>query len=224
VKIALCVPCYDKPAALFMQCLGRMIIGTLKERPDLELDIFLQHGVTISAARNRLVAAALDWEADFILWMDSDHVFPVSTLLRLLAWDKDIVGCNYARRDRTGPAANSPSGVERVFTTAEKARDGQLERVSRMGMGLCLVGTKVFRAIPVTWFAEITMADGRFLGEDYSFFTLAANAGFPAWCDHALSWEVGHVHETLLWNRDVLPDSPAAPGDAETQDTPAKSL
>src|SRR6185312_11824229 len=111
----------------------------------LELDMLLQHGVTISLARNRLVHASLNWGADFILWLDSDHVFPASTLLRLLARDKEIVGCNYARRDQTGPTANSLSGLEQVFTTAEKAEEGQLERVSRMGMGLCLVSTKVFR-------------------------------------------------------------------------------
>ena len=224
MKIAICVPCYQNPAAAFMQCLTRMVISALKERPELELEMFLQHGLTISQARNRLVHAALDWEADFILWMDSDHVFPTSALLRLLAWDKEIVGCNYARRDQTGTTANSLSGLELVFTTPEKADEGRLEQVSRMGLGLCLISTKVFRAIPAPWFAEISLGGGRFFGEDYSFFTLAGNAGFRIWCDHALSWEVGHVHEAVLWNRDTLGPAPAAPGDTERADTSDKNL
>ena len=41
--------------------------------------------------------------ADEILWVDTDMQFPEDALLRLLAHDKDIVGCNY--RTRTPPYA-----------------------------------------------------------------------------------------------------------------------
>src|SRR3546814_12174506 len=46
------------------------------------------------------------WGADYILWMDSDHVFPAESLCRLWARNVDIVGVNYSRRcSPTAPTA-----------------------------------------------------------------------------------------------------------------------
>jgi hypothetical protein len=38
------------------------------------------------------------------------------------------------------------------------------------------------------------------IGEDVFFFKKLRDAGIDIWCDHALSWEVGHLHETIVTN------------------------
>ena len=73
-----------------------------------------------------------------MFWADADHVFPADALLRLVAHEKPVVGANYPRRAHpTFPTAES--GDQHVWTTADKARAGDLERVSRLGLGLCLM-------------------------------------------------------------------------------------
>ena len=68
----------------------------------------------IQEARHRLFFEALKWDADYIIWCDSDHIFPVDAFVRLLAHNKAIVGCNYARRVQPGqPTAPSGSKLDR---------------------------------------------------------------------------------------------------------------
>ena len=38
------------------------------------------------------------------------------------------------------------------------------------------------------------------IGEDVYFFNKCRDAGVKVYCDHALSWEVGHIHEAIMWN------------------------
>src|SRR3546814_18113000 len=54
----------------------------------------------------RFRSDAVMWGSDYILWMDSDHVFPAKSLCRLWARNVDIVGVNYSRRcSPTAPTA-----------------------------------------------------------------------------------------------------------------------
>jgi hypothetical protein len=38
------------------------------------------------------------------------------------------------------------------------------------------------------------------IGEDVFFFEKLRSAGFKIYCDHGLSWEVGHIHEQVMMN------------------------
>jgi hypothetical protein len=71
-----------------------------------ELKLFIVSSSLLPESRNRLVAEALNWDADYMLWMDADHVFPCDALLRLLGRSKLVVGFNYARRH----TPTAPSG------------------------------------------------------------------------------------------------------------------
>jgi hypothetical protein len=223
LKIALCIPCHRQTEAKFTQCLAEMITHTMKAKiewdgemivPDIETIIVSCSLLTES--RNRLVAEAIHAEADYMLWMDADHVFPRDALVRLLSHNLPIVGCNYARR--FSPTAPTASVVDEdgkkslVWTTKAKAEEGLVEKVGHLGLGLCLMDMRAYGLLEQKAEAEgkehfwplfriDPTEDGiAFVGEDVYFFQRLREANIPIYCDHGLSWDVGHIHEQILTN------------------------
>lgn len=223
LKIALCIPCHGDTKAKFTQCLVSMVAHTLGARVEMagepveiEFETFMVSCSILPESRNRLVAEAINWEADYMLCMDADHVFPSDALLRLLGRDKLVVGCNYARRfSPTSPTASKRDDSDDgglLWTTKELAQADSVEEVAHLGLGLCLIDMRVFAVLEQKATAEgkdhfwplfrmDPTEDGiRFTGEDVHFFKELREAGVPVFCDHNLSWDVGHLHEQILMN------------------------
>jgi hypothetical protein len=143
VKIAICIPCHGQTMAKFTQCLASMIAFSAQATIEWdgkvvspEFEIFMVSSSLLPESRNRLVAEAINWSADYMLWMDADHVFPNDALLRLLSRSKLVVGCNYARRfSPTSPTASKygeDDEMDLVWTTQEKAAAGEIEEVAHL--------------------------------------------------------------------------------------------
>lgn len=224
MKLALCIPSYGDTKAKFTQSLASMIAHTLTtslldaddNKIDIEIETFMVSSSMLTESRHRLVAEALAWEADYMLWLDADHVFPHDTFCRLWAHNLPIVGANYSRRcTPTAPTAAYDDGTEHsklLYTTQDKAEVGSVEPCVHMGFGVCLMNMKIFDILQDH--AEKT-GDGNFLplfkfeptenkvgmiGEDVFFFRKAREAGIQPFIDHGLSWEVGHISEVILTN------------------------
>jgi hypothetical protein len=212
VKIALAIPCHGDTKAKFTQCLAEMLVHTMSatfmvgdEKITPEIETFLVSCSILNESRNRLVAEAINWEADYMLWLDADHVFPRDALVRLLSHNLPVVGCNYARRfSPTAPTAsvlNAEGKVELIYSPKEGVGE-----VAHMGLGLCLMDMRTFTALDAFYkgnfwplFRTDPAEDGiRFIGEDVFFFKKIREAGIPIHCDHGLSWDVGHIHEQIL--------------------------
>jgi hypothetical protein len=218
VKIAICIPCFRQTEAKFTQCLSEMLIYTMSRKIEFkgelvipQIEVFMVSCSLLTESRNLLVMEALNAEADYMLWMDADHVFPRDALLQLLSHNLPVVGCNYARRHSpTAPTASivDDEGARLVWTTKGKADEGLIEEVSHLGLGLCLMDMRVFVALDSHcdgnfWplFRIDPTEDGiKFVGEDVFFFKKIRDAGIPVHCDHGLSWDVGHLHEQILTN------------------------
>jgi hypothetical protein len=143
-------------ANLIVRSLGAEVRDPAGEPVALELETFMVSCSMLTESRHRLVAEALAWEADHMLWLDADHVFPPDALLRLLAHNLPAVGCNYPRRFApTAPtAAVEAAGAEDaedvrhlVYTTREKAEAGEIEPVAHLGFGLLLLDMRVFDSL-----------------------------------------------------------------------------
>lgn len=225
ISVAVAIPVYGDPNSLFSQSLTNMIchfyetklVGPDGQELKKRLECFFVSSSMLTESRHRLVAEALNWGADYLLWADADHVFPANALNRLLVHNLDIVGCNYARRaDVTAPTAARMRGeTDRenlIYTTEAKAMAGEIEEVDHLGFGLCLMRMACFDALQVK--AE---ADGKksfmplftfkpnetgtgMVGEDVYFFAKCRDAGLKVYVDHGLSWEVGHVFRRILTN------------------------
>jgi hypothetical protein len=233
LKVALCIPVYAMCHAKFTQSLANMIIHSLGadlRDPDgapveLELETFMVSCSMLTESRHRLVAEALAWEADYMLCLDADHVFPPDTLMRLLAHNLPAVGANYPRRFApTAPTAAIRGAEDEtrtlLYTTREHAEAGLVEPVAHLGFGVLLIDMRIFDALqakaeadgngqssgtsgasflPLFKFEPTTNKVGM-IGEDVFFFNKLAEVGIRPFVDHRLSWEVGHLFEVVLTN------------------------
>lgn len=235
MRIAFAVPIYDNPEGMFFQSFTTALSHLYQSKvlgPDGEplkftTDTFVCSGI-IQEARHRLFFEALKWNADFIIWCDSDHIFPKDAFIRLLGHNKLIVGTNYARRVHQGqPTAPTAAKLDRnshdeklCYTTREKVEAGQLERVDHLGLGLACMNMGILEMLteqaerdgkesfmPLFHWPEKEDGKGTgSVGEDVYFFQKCREAGIDVWCDHALSWEVGHISKRILTHAHVERD------------------
>lgn len=225
MKVALCIPAYDRIHAKFVQCLADMIeysktaiLERDGERLEVEMETLIVSSSILTESRHRLVAEALTADADYIMFMDADHVFPRDAFCRLWAHNLPVVGVNYSRRcTPTAPTAAKivtddadKDHKNLIYTTEGKAMKGEVEEVSHMGLGLVLIDARVFTALqahaekngeetmlPLFEFVRNPNGHG-VIGEDVFFFNKLKDAGFVPFLDHGLSWEVGHLSEAIM--------------------------
>jgi len=231
IKLAICIPCYGDTKAKFTLSLTNAIIhfmdSVIKDSDgnevDKQVEMFMVSCSMLTESRHRLVAEALTWGATHMLWLDADHVFPADTIPRLLMHGKDVVGANYPRRNSpTAPTAvktvtddHDKDNRNLLYTTLEKAQAGEVEECDHLGFGVCMMNMRVFDKLQI----EADKTDGNILplfefkphadkvglvGEDVYFFNKIREAGGQVFCDHGLSWEVGHIHEQILTNAHSL--------------------
>ncbi len=215
MKIAICTPYYANVTAEYAGSLARMIAWTITEptivfngqRVVPQIEMFMRRCTLLPRSRNQLAKDAVDWDANFVLWIDGDHRFPRDALFRLLSRNLPVVGANYPiRANPTRPCAMSLTGSP-VRTTEELARTGQVEEVSHLGLGFCLVDIRVIRALrngkPL--FQNALWGEGteESIGEDVHFCRRVKEAGYSVHVDHGVSWDVLHAHQTMLSNAET---------------------
>lgn len=230
MKIALCCPAYGDTKAKFTQSLVNMVNYTLRSKIELdgvavvpEIDLFMVSCSLLPESRNALVVEAINWGADYMLWLDADHVFPPDALMQLLSRNELVVGVNYARRaNPTSPTASKMiDGVETLlYTTKERFEEGEVEDCMHFGLGFCLMDMRVFAVLEHQaleagkehfWplFVIEPQACGiKMTGEDVYFFKKIRDAGIPVHIDHKLSWDIGHIGETIITNAHAQVDKP----------------
>ena len=147
-------------AALFVKCLN-----------DQSHISFLSTGILfeslVSRARNSAAAAALHYETDYLLFIDSDIVFDPNDVFKLLAHDEDVVSGVYTKKYLNDQkinhiASNHPqllvdsSWRSLVTDFSTEINTSFLDKVSRgdklievdyAATGFMLIKTKVFREI-----------------------------------------------------------------------------
>lgn len=223
MKVAICIPRYGDTKGDFTISFARMIVHSLSApAPDgqtVEIEIFSISSSDLPHSRTELLKSAIQWQAHYLLWLDSDHVFPPDALFRLLKHRLPVVGCNYPRRSEpTGPVAariDSEGKWQHVWTTEALAKANAVEEVAHVGLGLCLMDMNILHQVKaqvesgVGW-AHWAPFDRKLLpgtnarmGEDASFFEELREAGIAIHVDHGLSWAVGHIHEQILTNADA---------------------
>jgi GT2 family glycosyltransferase len=147
----------------------------------------------VAEARNRCVELARDHAADFLFFLDSDMVFPRAALRQLLAHDKDIVGASYPRRVPPHAVLGAALADGRV------EQDGALMEMRHMPTGCLMIRMSVFDALPGPPFRFLVDPEtGSIIGEDYDFCDRAREAGFGVWCDTRLSFEIGHIGQSVF--------------------------
>lgn len=145
--------------------------------------------------RNTCVEQALEQGAEWLLFLDDDHVFGPGFLTRLLAHEKPVVGGLYLQRMKPfQPVAythKDENDVYHALKLNEYAGDELLE-VAAVGTGGMLIRSELLRAMEFPWFEH-----GR-ASEDLIFCDKVYELGLgPIYCD--LGARLGHMSPAALW-------------------------
>lgn len=195
-KILIAVPCMDMVSARFAQSLT-----TMKKVGQCTVSFLI--GSLVYDSRNKLAGLAVEMEADYILWLDSDMVFRPDTLERMMAVldehpEIDVLSGLYFRRGQPF----SPV----LFKTLEVNEQGTLDwsdfeelpdelfEIAGCGFGCVLMRTDMLLDIAAKegggrWFTPIADA-----GEDCAFCIRARREGYRIFCDPTV--DCGHMAYT----------------------------
>lgn len=194
MKTLIAIPCMDQVPALFAQSLATMkMIG--------ECQVAMQIGSLIYTSRNELARFAMQEGFDYVLWMDSDMVFPPYFHERMMRTmtenDLDILtGIYYKRKPPYSPVlfeTMRPTIGGWKFTWVEDIPD-QLFEVEACGFGCVLMRTEVL--------VSVNLKHGQLFhpqsdaGEDIAFCWRARECGYRIMCDPKIV--CGHVGNVVI--------------------------
>jgi hypothetical protein len=190
-KIAVLIPCRDMLHSAHAHCLAAMV--KLNTSSGLDTHVVMDSSTVLLTQRQRLAIEAQNIGAEYMLWLDSDIVFPPTTALRLLAHKEPVVAANYIRRQLPAKGVAYPKIGDWENPLPFEATD-ELQPVEGIGMGCMLVKTSILDEIPKPWFAfQYTPESNDHLGEDMDFCMKMADAGYTVKVDTNLSMELRHL-------------------------------
>lgn len=188
-RVAICVPSGALVHADFALCLATMT-HALSHVP---LGLISAKSAIVADARNMGVDFALEIGAAFLLFIDSDIIFPRDSLQRLLERNLDVVGATYSRRTPPIQALGDVSPYQPSDAPAG------LILMNRMPAGFLLVRTKLFESLarPIFRF-RADERTGTNISEDYDFSDRINQSGHRIWCDRQLTRELGHIGQQVF--------------------------
>lgn len=153
----------------------------------LELVIINPRSSSISQGRTIGVEMARQRGVDYILFLDSDMLFPYTTLEGLLSRGKDVVGATYVKRVL-------PTSLNHVELEGLDPEVGMgLREVARLPTGVLLIKMSVFDGMEKPEFRMHYPGDGTECGEDWYFCDQVRKKGGTVWLDSDLSKHIGHI-------------------------------
>lgn len=190
-KLAVLVPCRDMLHAAFSKCLIELV--KLNTMNNLDTHVVYDASTVLLTQRERLALEAQAIGAEYMLWLDSDMVFPATTALRLMAHNEDIVAANYVRRQLPAKGVAYETIGDWQNPLPFEPQD-DLVPVEGIGMGCMLMKTHILTEIPQPWFEfGWTPESNDHLGEDMILCQKMAKRGYTVKVDTQLSMEMRHL-------------------------------
>ena len=190
-KVSICVPSRDTVHAAFAFDLAKMVQHCASM--GVEVIPHFCIGTLIVNQRDQLSEMALEAGSSHVLWLDSDMMFPVDTVQRLLAHAVPIVAGNYVTRQYPHKTVAYKALHDwRSYVINSGKQD--LIKVAAVGMGCMLVHTEVIRKMAkprfqTTWIPETN----DHMGEDFYFCQEAQKLGYDVFIDDQLSMDLQHL-------------------------------
>ena len=218
IRVAICIPSGDHVHADFAIHLAGLSnqCKAHGDEPDIPIAIINVKSSLVACGRNELVQKALELGVTHCLFLDSDMVFPVTTLRRLLSHGVDIVGGTYIARKPPhvmhGKAEGGALLEDWAQTNAINPRE--LQRVDALPFGCMLVKTSVLANVAEasddlpfqTPLYYNTLAGKQLIeGEDYFFCRRARELGHLVHLDWIISVNLRHLGQEAF----QIPVSPA---------------
>lgn len=197
-KVLIAVPCMNQVPAEFADSLARLTAHGLK---DHRIGQIFKIGSLIYTARDEIAKEAVRTEADYVMWFDSDMIFPPNTLELLMKHmdnpEVDIVSGLYFRRVQPyTPVLFDRLDIEDGVVGWSDFTEipGHIFEVGGCGFGCVLMPTDIFIDVQAKYGQMFTPING--VGEDLSFCWRARQLGFRVWCDPTIP--LGHVGYNIV--------------------------
>lgn len=195
MKTMIAIPCMDTVQTEFAQSLVNM-------RPVGEIRHAFESCSLIYKSRTDLGLLAIKEGADFVLWLDSDVIFPPDLMIDLMEDMKgrDIVtGVYHMRRAPFKPVIwkKLRQGLTAEENENEDYNDypkDQIFEVEGCGFGAVMMRTSVLAAVRDKYHELFAPVPG--YGEDLSFCVRARGCGFKIHCDPRI--QIGHKAATIV--------------------------
>lgn len=200
-NIVIGIPCYDHVSPETLEDYTRFCFY-LGRNTDHDYFMAIKSKSEQFRARNSIVDAAIQIDADYLLFLDDDHVINwensfesssrygfVEKLVRHLEDDSQraIVGCLYYHRGgECRPVLMKQGDDGGYYYMRDDEITGSLQEVAVQGGGCMLIDMNLFSRIPSPWFEPETG-----LGTDLQICQKAKEAGRTVWCDTSIV--LGHV-------------------------------
>lgn len=200
-KLAVLIPCRDTLHSAHALALAELV--KFNTMHNIDTHVFMDASTILLTQRERLATQAVGLNADYMLWLDSDMVFPATTAVRLLAHNEPVVAGNYIRRQKPykGVAYKKIGDWEKPLSFDIQ---DELVSVAGVGMGCLLIKTDIFKELSKPWFDfQWTPSSNDFLGEDMYLCQKITAAGYSIKIDTMISQELHHLG-TFAFNADLL--------------------
>lgn len=195
MKTMIAVPCLDTVQTEFVQSLVNM-------KPVGQIRYAFLSSSLIYKSRTDLALMAIAEKADYILWLDSDMVFPPELLADLMESIKGrdmVAGVCHMRRPPYTPVLYKK--LRQGFTPSENESEKYIDypkdgvfTVEGCGFGCVLMKTEVAKSVVDKYHEVFAPLPG--YGEDLSFCIRARGCGYEIHADPHI--QVGHKASTIV--------------------------
>ena len=203
MKVFIAIPCMDTLSAKFAQSLVNLINAPRK----YDIEVGFHVGSLVYDSRNALAERAINSNAEYIFWLDSDMTFMPSTLnemlLTLVNNDLAILtGMYFRRRPPFTPTlfrelTISPMGVRCDHYPEGEIPEKDLFEVAGCGFGCVLMRKDVLWNVMIQQNKDgLLFSPIMGVGEDLSFCWRARNCGYKIVCDPTIA--LGHEIKTVI--------------------------
>ena len=188
-------PCYDGRCEFQAAQNIFMAMGSANSR--VANVKYLPGDSLVSRARNKITAAFLSGDTEYLLFIDSDILFNVAHIERLREWDKGVIGGVYFKKKIP---------YEAVANSHNSTDDDGLYLMNEIGTGFMMIRRDVFDAIREKFpekaykkegdeqdldagyfdYFPVGVHNGRYLSEDYYFCQMARDCGYNIYYDTSI--------------------------------------
>jgi len=190
-KLAICIPCRDFLHSAHASSLVELV--KLNTNNGIETQVFMNASTVLLQQREHLADQAVEYNSEYILWLDSDITFPSSTFLRLLAHKKDFVAANYVKRS---PPLKGVAYTKMYDWNNPLSFDLQDEliKIEGIGMGCVLMKTEIFKKLQKPFFEfKYSSESNDWLGEDMILCEKIRSLNVDLYVDTHLSRDIRHL-------------------------------
>lgn len=203
MKVFIAIPSMDTLSAKFAQSLVNLL--NCPRKYDIEVGFHV--GSLVYDSRNQLAERAINSNADYVFWLDSDMTFMPDTLHMMLMTLINnhlpmLTGMYYRRRPPFTPTlfkevTISPVGVRCDHFAEDEIPENELFEVAGCGFGCVLMRKDVLWNVMIQQNQDgLLFSPIKGVGEDLSFCWRARKSGYKIMCDPTIA--LGHEIRTVI--------------------------